>query len=86
MNQSREFFTKYGMHLNLRGKDLIAKQITSQIYKLITKDGETPVTLEWKSVPYDNPISLIGNEDVTLRRTSTKTKRIPVTRQTNFLW
>jgi hypothetical protein len=86
MNPSRQFFTKYGMHLNLRGKHLIAKQITLQIYKLITKDVETPITLEWKSVPHDNPTSLIGNEDVTLYRTSTSTKRITVMRQIEFLW
>jgi hypothetical protein len=49
-NYNRECFTKHGMHLNRRGKRLVAKQLASEIWNLSTAEEMPPISLGWKPI------------------------------------
>ena len=87
-------FTQHGLHLNGYGKGLLAKQLVSLIYKLICQKNEEPISLEWKMGLNDNAISQpstiapdcsITQPDTVTCRTSTRIKKPPITRQSDFL-
>jgi hypothetical protein len=44
----RDFFTKHGLHLNGRGKDVIMKQPVCQIHGRFFKVASTPIGFVWK--------------------------------------
>jgi hypothetical protein len=50
LNYNREYFTKHGMHLNRRGKRLVAKQLASEIWNLSAAEEMPPISLRWKTV------------------------------------
>jgi hypothetical protein len=108
---NREFYTQCGLHLNRRGKRLIFEQIVSEIYKLTTKEVETPISLQWvkessESITItsqenvceetinnvivdslmDKEIKVTQNKDEAICRISSRPKKAPVTRNTDFLW
>jgi hypothetical protein len=43
VHQSRQFFTKHGLHLNGIGKELLSKQIVSSMYPILTAKVDPPV-------------------------------------------
>jgi hypothetical protein len=45
----RGCFTNHGLHLNGPGKDMISKQIVSEIYSLLQEKVTVPICLEWKN-------------------------------------
>jgi hypothetical protein len=47
---NREYFTKHGMHLNRRGKGLVAKQLASEIWNLSAAEEMPPISLGWKTI------------------------------------
>jgi hypothetical protein len=54
----REFFTRHGLHLNGRGKDVVTKQVIFQINNTVEKITQTLISLNWK----DN----LGEDNATL--------------------
>jgi hypothetical protein len=99
-NVSRNCFTHHGLHLNGLGKGLLAKQIASLIYKLNSKESKSPISLEWKVKLHDNKSTIHLDEKETIStvpvasqhqitapvRSSARTKRPPITRESDFLW
>ena len=99
-NASRNCFTHHGLHLNGLGKGLLAKEIASLIYKLNSKESKTPISLEWKSKVHDSNTTIHLDEKETINiipivsehqipapvRSSTRMKRPPISRQSDFLW
>jgi hypothetical protein len=47
VDQSRQFFTKHGLHLNGTGKELLSKQIVSLMYSILTAKVNPPIILNW---------------------------------------
>jgi hypothetical protein len=47
VDQSRQFFTKHGLHLNGIGKELLSKQIVSLMYSILTAKAHPPIMLDW---------------------------------------
>ena len=49
INPNRELFTKHGLHLNGRGKEMIAKQIVAQLPNILGRKDEGVISLGWKN-------------------------------------
>jgi hypothetical protein len=45
---NRELFTKHGLHMNDKGKELAARKIISTIKHTLCKKSEKPISMEWK--------------------------------------
>ena len=91
LNFNINCFTQHDLHLNGYVKGLLVKQITSLIYKWSCKKTEEPITLEWKMGLNDKATTHLANKEIVIPttvtcRTSTRTKRPPITRQNDFLW
>jgi hypothetical protein len=50
---NRNDFTRHGMHLNVSGKEKVAKLIGESIKKLTTRKKGTPLVLKWKEEQED---------------------------------
>jgi hypothetical protein len=48
-NYTRGYFTKHAMHLN-RSKQLVAKQLASEIWNLSAAGEMPPISLGWKTI------------------------------------
>ena len=90
---NRSHFTKHGLHLNSTGKELIAKQIAEQIDQIMNTSTKTepPLPLLWKQEKSDEEISVVEEKapvttNKVIRRSSSRNKKVPVTRTTDFLW
>jgi hypothetical protein len=75
------------------GKELIMKQIAEQIEQIMntTTRTEPPLSLPWQLKKSDEVISVIGegapsNNVEPTHNSSSRHKRVPVTRTTDFLW
>jgi hypothetical protein len=44
----RELFTKHGLHLNNKGKEMVTKKIIPTIKHLLYKKTEEPISMTWK--------------------------------------
>jgi hypothetical protein len=49
-NYNMEYFTKHGIHLYRKGKRLVSKQLTSEIWKLFATEEIPPISSEWKVI------------------------------------
>jgi hypothetical protein len=49
----RKDFTRHGMHLNISGKEKVAKMIGKSIVQLMSKEKVTPFILKWKEEQSD---------------------------------
>ncbi|PNF30585.1 hypothetical protein B7P43_G09959 [Cryptotermes secundus] len=49
INPTRELFTKHGLHLNGKGKEMIAKQIVAQLPNILGKKDDGVISLGWKN-------------------------------------
>ena len=97
-NINRNYYTKHGLHLNNKGKEELARSIANLINKLVlNEDKDKPViTLNWKDVinrslsvqisPDQLKSSTLESSDQIPNRTSTRQKKLPVTRKNDFLW
>jgi hypothetical protein len=92
----RNCFTQHGLHLNGYGKGLLAKQLASLIYEMSCQKIEEPISLEWKMGLNDNATSqpstvapncncTITQRDTVTCRTSSRIKKQPITRHSDFL-
>lgn len=96
-NFKRELFTRHGLHWNKRGKTLVVKLLCQRIRTITEKRPHLVFNLKWKEVGIQgestNSLSQ-GRQDLDVqhqdsrstRRTSTRQKRVPVTRNVDFLW
>jgi hypothetical protein len=87
----RKFYTKHGLHLNKKGKDVLARSIANLIQKLILNEdkGKKGIILDWKGVINVSEIALNSIQecdDKISNRTSMRKKKPPVTRKNYFLW
>jgi hypothetical protein len=94
-NLSRNDFTRHGLHLNLPGKEKIAKQLGESINNLTSRKENAPVTLKWEETKKE-PTQKETKEKITTdvikepnlqeTRSSKRQKRIPATMNDDFLW
>jgi len=91
----RNCFTQLGLQLIGYGEGIVAEQLASLIYKRSCRKIEEPVGREWKMGLNDNvtspPSTVAPNcartqPDTVTCRTSTRIKKPPITRQSDFLW
>ena len=97
-NINRNYYTKHGLHLNNKGKEELARSIANLINKLVlNEDKDKPIiTLNWKDEinrslsvqisPDQLKSSTLESSDQIPTRTSTRQKKLPVTRKDDFLW
>jgi len=52
-DSQRAVYTHQGLHLITVGKEMIAKQIASLIYKSVGNKEEPQISLKWKAVQTD---------------------------------
>jgi hypothetical protein len=48
LNLNRDLFTKHGLHLNNKGKELAARKIVSSIKHMLHKKTKEPIYMTWK--------------------------------------
>jgi len=48
-NLEREYFTKYGLHLNSSGKETIALRLGMVVKSILNKERMSPIRLQWKA-------------------------------------
>lgn len=77
-DQNRQLFTKHGLHYNKFGKYILLHQLALMIYSLFVQKNTCVISLDW----YKPETS----EDKLLNRASTRNRKQPVTRSTDFLW
>jgi hypothetical protein len=62
LNVNRECFTWQGLYFNGRGKELVTKQVVSQMNKLFSNRTQTPISLMWeKEINKTTTIMVAGN-------------------------
>jgi hypothetical protein len=47
----RRGFTRYGQHMNAKGKELMAKRIIAAIGHILKVCKKTPISMKWKEDP-----------------------------------
>jgi hypothetical protein len=96
-NFKRELFTRHGLHWNKRGKTQVVNLLCQRIRSITEKRTLLVLNLKWKEevIPGVSPNSLNqGRQDLEVQhrdsrsscRTSMRQKRVPVTRNADFLW
>ena len=63
-SSNRNHFAQHGLHLNRFGKGMLAKQISSLIYKLSGKKTEKPISLKFKMELNENAAMHIANQEI----------------------
>jgi hypothetical protein len=46
----RELYTKYGLHLNDKGKELVARKLIPTTKHMLYKKNKGPIGMTWKQV------------------------------------
>lgn len=94
-NLGRSDFTRHGLHLNLSGKEKMAKLLGESINKPISREENTPIRLKWKGTKEEptpkDAKEIITNDDIKEpnlqdTRSSKRQKRTPATMNDDFLW
>ena len=84
-DNDRILFTNHGLHKNKLGKWLVHCQIVNFLYSIFEPRDYPPISLGWYETQNYN--DLTQEEDQTsVTRNSSRTKRRPVTRSDSFLW
>ena len=114
VNLERRYYTRHGLHMNVTGKELMAKNIIETIQYILKPSKRTPLAMKWKNEenvqnqdPKDDKKTArekskytenrIGGlqvegkidrqeEEETEVKTSRRSRKIPVTRSSDFLW
>jgi len=79
-DQIRKLFTKHGLHHNRLGKQYFFHQIASMVYYLFEQKTTYPIRLGW-NIP-----NCAISEDKSLKRVTTRNRKLPVTRSKDILW
>ena len=77
-DQHRTLFTKHGLHYNRLGKQYLLHQVALMICTLFMQKPSPPISLDWNE-PKASEVKLPN-------RTTTRDRKLPVTRSTDFLW
>jgi hypothetical protein len=94
-NLSWNDFTLHGLHLNISGKEKMAKLIGENIKKLMSRKEDTPFILKCEENQKDptqneakEKLTNDVNKEPNLKevRSSKRQKRNPATRNEDFLW
>ena len=97
-DMNRKHYTNHGLHLNKKGKDVLARTMGNLINKLLFEQdkGNTIITLNWNSDITKSVITQVAhciprnytleNSDKTTNGSSTRQKKQPVTMKNDFLW
>jgi hypothetical protein len=97
IDSPRKYFTQHVMHLNKSDKEWLSKLIASQICRLVnSKNRDVPeIALNWKdehtkpkiSPDRDNSSQTDAtHKESAVYRTSNRQKKVPITRNNDFLW
>ena len=76
--QNRQLFTKHGLHYNNFGKHCLLHQLALKIYSVVVPKTTCVISLEWNKP--------MASEDNLPNRATTRNRKVPVTRTTDFLW
>ena len=76
--QNKKLYTKHRLHFNRIGKQYLLRQIATNIYSLFIHKTTSPISLGW------NKIETLDSK--LLNRATTRNRKVPITRSTDFLW
>jgi lysophospholipase L1-like esterase len=90
-NLDRNHFTRHGLHLNFKGKDLVSQQLALIIEHIFKKEQTVPIYIPWK-VPILVPTNT-KTQDVNTEGENTGSaqsfqhqRKCPTWRNPDFLW
>jgi hypothetical protein len=88
---NREYYTRHGLHMNISGREKMAKKISEAVSKIVTKKKEKPITLTWEDMFTGQSGGMEERKDTsemkeTEIRSSRRCRKQPVTRKDDFLW
>jgi len=81
MSSARKLFTNHGLHLNGLGKEVLSKQIVSQVYAMLDQKRDPLIILNWNS---DLSYTDTPHQGRVINRTSTRIKKTPSTKSNDF--
>jgi hypothetical protein len=100
-NNNREDFTRKGLYLNKAGKRQLVMKIAKAVMEVTKEKVNNTICLDWKYVPKKPTAIRLGEkqqnhstinnqnnkkqDDTTSRRCSTRTKKLPVHRSSDFV-
>jgi len=76
--QNRKLYTRHGLHYNRSGKQHLFHQIALMVYSLLEQKTTCPISVGWNK-PH-------VSDDKPPNRATTRSRKLPVTRSTDFLW
>jgi hypothetical protein len=68
----RELYTKHGLHLNDRGRELVARKIIPTIKHMLYKKTEEPISITWKQAKVKTSQRKHNNLESEKRETDTR--------------
>jgi len=83
IDNDRKLFTSHGLHLNGQGKEALSKLIVCHTYSILENKVDPSVILNLKS---DQNQTFPLNHEKVVSRTSTRPRRIPLTKSDYFVW
>ena len=90
-NLDRNYFTRHGMHLNSKGKELYSKQLATIVEKIFRKEQLVPISIPWDVpflVPNDTETQDLNTDGKISEaaESSQHRRKCPVRRNPDFLW
>jgi hypothetical protein len=78
MDSNRKYFTKHGLHLNSTGKEWLAKQIATQVSKLINNINKIDpvIAIKWKEETANMSINVPDNQTPNLISTDNDLSKV----------
>jgi hypothetical protein len=87
----RNHFTRHGLHLNFKGKELVSQELAMMVEQFFKKKQKAPIPIPWK-VPLSVATDFV-TQDLTTNDEITKTpqpfqhrRNCPAWRNPDFLW
>jgi len=75
---NRKLFTNHGL-----GKEMLSEQIVHLTYTIMDQKKDPPIILSWNSdISHTDTLQ----QEEIINRTSTRTKKAPLTKSDDFLW
>jgi hypothetical protein len=90
-NLDRNYFTRHGMHLNHKGKELYSQQLATMVEEVFRKEQSVPISIPWEVpslVPNDTETQDLNTDDKISEsaESSHHRRKCPVRRNPDFLW
>ena len=78
---------KHGLHHNKLGKELVTLQLTHFLLNTFDQNRiQHPISLRWYETDDDNNLHCTLEQVNTCNRNSSRNRKMPVTRSSDFLW